>query len=152
MTKHAQRKRTRSAPPTTKATKTTATKKVAKKTVKAPRKTATPPAAKPKEPAPQRPRDPRIPPAGTTLIRPYKGREIRVVVLDAGFRWEGREYRSLSALAAKVTGAASINGPLWFRLTKPKPSTSKSRIAKPKSGTPKKAAQEPTPTTETPTV
>ncbi len=151
MTKHAQRKRTRSAPPATKATKTTRAKKAtAKKTAKATRKTAKPTAAEPTEPAPQRPRDPRLPAAGTTLIRPDKGREIRVVVLDAGFRWEGSEYRSLSALAAKVTGAKSINGMLWFRVTDPKPA--KPKASKRAGAAPKKAAQEPTPTTETPTV
>jgi hypothetical protein len=86
----------------------------ARKTPKAPPVVTAPKA----ERAPRtRERDTRLPPAGTTIVRPYKGRDIRVQVLDDGFRWEGNEYRSLSALAAKVTGAASINGYLFFHLT-----------------------------------
>jgi len=62
-------------------------------------------------------RDPRLPAAGTTLTRTYKGKELKVAVLEDGFRFEGEEYRSLSALASHITGAASINGVLWFGLT-----------------------------------
>lgn len=64
-----------------------------------------------------RPRDPRIPAVGSVITRAYKGRTHQVEVLDDGFRHEGTEYRSLSALAAAITGARSINGVLWFGLT-----------------------------------
>ena len=64
-----------------------------------------------------RPRDPRLPAAGTTLVRPYKGKDYRVTVLEDGFRYDGREFRSLSKLASEITGQASINGFLWMRLT-----------------------------------
>lgn len=110
MTKPAQRKRTRSATPAKKATKKSATK-----TMPAKSKRAT---AEPKPTKAARPRDPRIPAPGTEMVRPYKGKDIRVQVLDEGFRWEGTEYRSLTAVARAVTGYRAISGPAFFRLTK----------------------------------
>ena len=79
-----------------------------------------------------KPRDPRLPAPGTTLVRPYKGQDYRVTVLEDGFRYDGREFRSLSKLASEITGQASINGFLWMRLTAdaaraPKPKTPKSK-------------------------
>jgi hypothetical protein len=38
-----------------------------------------------------------------------------VLVLDDGFSWQGTHYRSLSALARKITGTA-WSGPLFFGL------------------------------------
>ena len=60
-------------------------------------------------------RDPRIPPPGTVLERKHKGRTIRATVLEDGFEFEGRTYRSLSAIALEATGTA-WNGLLFFRL------------------------------------
>lgn len=65
-----------------------------------------------------KPRDPRLPAAGETIVRPYKGKDYRVTVLEDGFRYDGKEYRSLSALASEISGAESINGFLWFGLVK----------------------------------
>jgi hypothetical protein len=62
------------------------------------------------------PRDARIPPAGTELIREYKGRQVRVVVLEAGFEYRGKQYESLSAIASQVTGTR-WNGFAFFRLS-----------------------------------
>jgi len=68
--------------------------------------------------APRRPiRDLRLPNPGSTLSRQYRGHEIRVLVLDDGFEYEGRRYASLSALAREVTGQR-WNGLLFFGLTK----------------------------------
>ena len=83
-----------------------------------------------------KPRDPRLPAAGTTLVRPYKGKDYRVTVLEDGFRYDGREFRSLSKLASEITGQASINSFLWMRLTggpadAPKPKTPKSKKERP---------------------
>ena len=64
-------------------------------------------------------RDERIPPPGTILARPFKGREHRVTVLPNGFEHEGEVYRSLSAVAHAITGS-HWNGLLFFGLTKPK--------------------------------
>ena len=38
-----------------------------------------------------------------------------VLALDDGFSWQGTSYRSLSALARKITGTA-WSGPLFFGL------------------------------------
>ena len=43
--------------------------------------------------------------AGTLLTREYKGRTVQVRVLPDGFEFDGDVYRSLSAVARKVTGA-----------------------------------------------
>ena len=64
-----------------------------------------------------RPRDPRLPKAGTVLTRVFNGKEIKVEVLDAGFRFDGDVWRSLSAIARKVSGT-SWNGYLFFNLLK----------------------------------
>ena len=50
-------------------------------------------------------RDPRLPMPGTVLTRRYKGQEIAVRVLDQGFEFHGRVYRSLTAIADEVTGS-----------------------------------------------
>jgi len=61
-------------------------------------------------------RDSRLPSPGTVLTRLYHGHEIRVTVLGKGFEWQGRPYRSLSAIAREVT-AQRWNGVLFFGLT-----------------------------------
>src|SRR5262245_46819620 len=74
-------------------------------------------ATAPQEPAgPPASHDPRLPPAGSLLTRPYKGRQLQVQVLADGFAFEGRVYRSLSAVAKAITGS-HCNGFLFFRLT-----------------------------------
>ena len=42
--------------------------------------------------------------AGTRLIREYQGVEQTVTVLNDGYEWQGRPYRSLSAIARAITG------------------------------------------------
>lgn len=59
--------------------------------------------------------DPRLPPPNNVLERQYKGEMIRVVVLHDGFEYEGERFRSLTAVAKKVTGTHT-NGFLFFRL------------------------------------
>jgi Protein of unknown function (DUF2924) len=58
-------------------------------------------------------RDPRLPPPGTTLKRTHRGRPLAVEVLERGFRYNGRIYGSLSAIAYQVTGTR-WNGFLFF--------------------------------------
>jgi len=60
-------------------------------------------------------RDIRLPKPGDLLSRRYKGQAITVRVLESGFEYEGRRYRSLSAIAKAVTGA-HWNGLLFFGL------------------------------------
>jgi hypothetical protein len=52
---------------------------------------------------------------GTRLMREWQGRTYEVVVLDDGLSWQGMQYRSLSAIARKITGTA-WSGPLFFGL------------------------------------
>ncbi|MBU1699669.1 MAG: DUF2924 domain-containing protein [Candidatus Eisenbacteria bacterium] len=48
--------------------------------------------------------DRRLPMPGTVITREYRGQTISVMVLDEGFEYEGEVYRSLSAMARKITG------------------------------------------------
>jgi hypothetical protein len=58
----------------------------------------------------------RLPRPGTILTRRYKGRTLQVEVLEQGFAFEGKAYRSLSALAKAVTGS-HCSGLFFFGLT-----------------------------------
>ena len=62
------------------------------------------------------PVDPRLPPPGTVLTRPYKGQLVQVQVLTDGFAYAGRVYLSLSAVAKAITGS-HCNGYWFFRNT-----------------------------------
>jgi hypothetical protein len=62
----------------------------------------------------RRPADER-PIAGTRLIREWHGVEHTVTVLKDGYEWQGRPYKSLSAIARAITGTR-WNGPLFFGL------------------------------------
>jgi hypothetical protein len=57
----------------------------------------------------------RLPIAGTTLTRSYKGRTLEVKVLDAGFEYEGQFFGTLSGLARQITGS-HWNGYVFFGL------------------------------------
>ena len=60
-------------------------------------------------------RDGRLPVPGTVLTRPFENRRIVVTVLEQGFEYQSRRYRSLSAIAREVTGTR-WNGLLFFGL------------------------------------
>jgi hypothetical protein len=60
------------------------------------------------------------PVVGTQLIREWRGVEHMVTVLADGFEWEGRRYKSLSAVARAVTNVR-WNGPMFFGLRSGKP-------------------------------
>ena len=60
---------------------------------------------------------------GTRLMREWQGRSYEVLVLDDGFSWQGTHYRSLSAIARKITGTA-WSGPLFFGLRSNRSATS----------------------------
>jgi hypothetical protein len=53
------------------------------------------------------------PVVGTQLIREWRGAEHKVTVLAEGFEWEGRRYKSLSAVARAITGTR-WNGLTFF--------------------------------------
>lgn len=62
-----------------------------------------------------RPLDPRMPAAGTQLIKRYRDQTLTVTVLEDGYHYEERLYKSLSAIARQVTGT-QWNGYLFFGL------------------------------------
>jgi hypothetical protein len=41
---------------------------------------------------------------GSRLVREWQGRTFQVVVLDRGFEYDGRQYRSLTQVAHAITG------------------------------------------------
>ena len=65
--------------------------------------------------AKQRSRKPDLAPPGTRLIREFREKRYEVVVVEKGFEFEGRRYRSLSAIAREITGT-QWNGPAFFGL------------------------------------
>ena len=60
-------------------------------------------------------RDWRLPVPGAVLSRQFENRRILVTVLEKGFEYQSRRYRSLSAIAREVTGTR-WNGLLFFGL------------------------------------
>lgn len=62
------------------------------------------------EPSPSR--RPALQP-GTRLIREWNGATHRVAVVDGGYVWNGKQFRSLSAVARAITGAR-WSGPRFF--------------------------------------
>ena len=55
------------------------------------------------------------PVAGTRLIREWQGVEHCVTVLREGYEYQGQSYKSLSAIARRITGSR-WNGPMFFGL------------------------------------
>src|SRR5262249_11206181 len=54
---------------------------------------------------------------GTTLVRPWPGQTHPVLVHNDGFEHEGQRYRSLTAIAERIT-EAHWSGPRFFGLTR----------------------------------
>lgn len=52
---------------------------------------------------------------GTRLLREWQGQTHHVTVLPSGFEYSGVAYRSLTAIARRITGTA-WSGPLFFGL------------------------------------
>ncbi len=58
---------------------------------------------------------------GVRLMREWRGETHQVLVLEDGFEWNGRRWRSLSAIAREITGT-HWSGPRFFGLERrPKP-------------------------------
>jgi hypothetical protein len=62
-------------------------------------------------------RDERLPTPGTLLGRIYRGKRVEVEVLSKGFRYKGRNYPTLTAVAKEITGT-HWNGYEFFGLRK----------------------------------
>jgi DUF2924 family protein len=61
--------------------------------------------------------DPVVLKAGTTLVRQWRGGIHTVLVQKDGFEYEGQRYRSLTAIAERITGA-HWSGPRFIGVTK----------------------------------
>ena len=59
--------------------------------------------------------DPRLPPPGQEVRRKWRGQSVVVKVRTNGFEYNGRVYKSLSAIAQEVTGT-KWNGFMFFNL------------------------------------
>jgi len=59
-----------------------------------------------------------LPVAGTRLVREWNGRRCEVTVVGGGFEFEGRPYRSLTAITKAITGT-HWNGRAFFGLRPP---------------------------------
>ncbi len=57
----------------------------------------------------------RIVQRGAVLVREWRGTSHKVSVLEKGFRFRGKRYRSLSEVAREITGTR-WSGPLFFGL------------------------------------
>ena len=55
------------------------------------------------------------PKAGTRYVREHDGKLHEVTVLDAGYEYEGSNYRSLTEIAKVITGS-KWSGPAFFGL------------------------------------
>jgi hypothetical protein len=53
---------------------------------------------------------------GTQLMREWNGQVMVVDVVDGGFRWKDRAFKTLSAVAVAITGT-KWSGPKFFGLT-----------------------------------
>lgn len=60
-------------------------------------------------------RDKRLPIPGTVVAKDYKGIMLQVKILERGFEYNGKVYKSLTAIAKEVAGA-HWNGFLFFHL------------------------------------
>ena len=56
---------------------------------------------------------------GTRLVRDWRGQGHTVIVLDNGFEYDGKHWKSLTAIAKAITGN-QWNGPLFFGLAERK--------------------------------
>jgi hypothetical protein len=59
-----------------------------------------------------------MPVIGTCLIREWRGNRYEVTVVEGGFEFEGRRYRSLTAITKAITGT-HWSGPAFFGLHSP---------------------------------
>ena len=57
---------------------------------------------------------------GTRLIREWQGQTHEVTIMDKGYHWQGKRYRSLTAITYEITGT-KWSGPRFFGLIDKKP-------------------------------
>lgn len=66
---------------------------------------------------PVRLRDNRLPAPGSIITKTYRGKTIEVKVLDNGFEYEGKVFKSISRVAMTIV-KRQISGYVFFGLTK----------------------------------
>lgn len=71
----------------------------------------------PLENLPVRPRDNRLPALGSIITKTYRGKTIEVKVLENGFEYEGKVFKSISRVAMTIL-KRPISGYVFFGLTK----------------------------------
>ena len=64
-----------------------------------------------------RPRDHRLPAPGSIITKTYRGKTIEVKVLENGFEYEGKVFKSISRVAMTIV-KRQISGYVFFGLTK----------------------------------
>lgn len=64
-----------------------------------------------------KPKDLRIPPAGSIISKTYRGQQVEVKVLESGFEYKGKVYKSISRVAMTITNR-QISGYVFFGLIK----------------------------------
>lgn len=71
----------------------------------------------PLENLPVRPRDHRLSAPGSIITKTYRGKTIEVKVLENGFEYEGKVFKSISRVAMTIV-KRPISGYVFFGLTK----------------------------------
>lgn len=71
----------------------------------------------PLENLPVRLRDRRLPKLGSIITKTYRGKTIEVKVLESGFEYEGKVFKSISRVAMTIV-KRPISGYVFFGLTK----------------------------------
>ncbi len=66
---------------------------------------------------PVRMRDNRLPASGSIITKTYRGKTIEVKVLDNGFEYEGKVFKSISRVAMTIV-KRQISGYVFFGLSK----------------------------------
>ena len=58
-----------------------------------------------------------LPTSGAVIVKDWKGKQLEVKIIESGFEYEGKAYKSLSKLAKEIAGYA-VSGPIFFGLRK----------------------------------
>lgn len=66
---------------------------------------------------PPKERDSRLPAVGTAITKTYNGQILEVKVLESGFEYHGKVYKSISRVAMDIV-KRPISGYVFFGLTK----------------------------------
>lgn len=62
-------------------------------------------------------RDSRLPAVGTVIMKTYHGQSLEVKVLENGFEYQGKLYKSISRVAMEIV-KRPISGYVFFGLSK----------------------------------